>query len=505
MTHDTIVVAPISHEIIAEACRRVGMRNPLRRDFNGRTVHAIVTGPDGSKAWLKISGIPLDTQDPGREAEIEADRQLGQPRPKVIATSAWDQDDRSWRAVLMQLAPSNAAGRHAWSVPSSSNIPESWFADLRSALRAVQLVRTSRFICTPTEFSDAIKAHLPAGVPTKADAWCVQHGDLHWSNLTLPHLTLLDWEVWGLAPVGYGAGRLLTFSLLAPEVAQKLEETFADEFFTPSGRVGLLAAIAVVKRQIEAGDVPNELEAPIQSLIDRILNGDFGKAHRLLDLATALKALPEPYQPIFGHPELSEPSLRPCEDRLDLIIPLCEGLKRSLGRPLRILDLGCAQGYLSLRLAESGNIVVGIDNTPANIAVCQALAREHPELTANFEIATVGDTLQSVEVGDYDVVLGLSVFHHICHAEGKEVAQAWLDGVSDKIAVGVFEFALPSEVANWAAALPRDVRHLVASFGNVVEVAQLLQPSRVLRPMYFCARDVRFLGRFAEERWPAGS
>jgi hypothetical protein len=314
-THDATVVAPIGDDVIAEACRRVCVKNPLRRDFNGRTVHAIVTGADGSKAWLKVSGIPLDTQDPCREAEIEADRQLGLPRPKVIATSAWNQDGRSWRAILMQLAPSDAAARHAWSAPSSSDIPESWFMDLRKALRAVQHVCTSRFICTPTEISDAIERYLPAGVPTKADAWYVQHGDLQWSNLTLPHLTLLDWEVWGLAPVGYGTGRLLTFSLLAPEVAHKLEETFEDEFSTPSGRVGVLAAIALVMSQIEEGNVPKELEAPIQGLIDRILDGDFGKAHRAPNLATALEALPAPYQPIYGHLELSKSSMRPSSFR----------------------------------------------------------------------------------------------------------------------------------------------------------------------------------------------
>ena len=297
--HHAVTIAPISDETIAEACRRLRVSDPLRRDFNGRTAHALVTRLDGSEAWLKISGIPSDTQDPCREAEIEADRLSTLPKPKVIAQSEWKQDEVSWRALLMAVAPSEAAARNPWSAPSSSDIPDSWFADLREALRAVQCVRTSRYIYTPAEFTAAIKTYLPEGTPTKADAWCVQHGDLHWCNLTLPHLTLLDWEVWGLAPAGYGAGRLLAFSLLVPEVAQKLEETFAEEFAMSSGYVGVLAAIAVVRRQIEAGDVPRELEAPIQGLIDRIHKGDFGKAPRLPVLTSAFQAQQEP----FGHPE----------------------------------------------------------------------------------------------------------------------------------------------------------------------------------------------------------
>jgi hypothetical protein len=92
---------------------------------------------------------------------------------------------------------------------------------------------------------------------------------------------------------------LLAFSLLVPEVAQRLEERFAEEFAKSSGYVGVLAAIAIVRWQIEAGDVPGELEGPIRDLIDRIHEGDFGKARRLPVLTSTFQPLQEP----FGHPE----------------------------------------------------------------------------------------------------------------------------------------------------------------------------------------------------------
>jgi hypothetical protein len=49
-----------------------------------------------------------------------------------------------------------------------------------------------------------------------------------------------------------------------------MEKVFADEFSTASGQVGVLAAIAVVRKQIEGGTAPKDLEVPIASLIDRI-------------------------------------------------------------------------------------------------------------------------------------------------------------------------------------------------------------------------------------------
>lgn len=64
-----------------------------------------------------------------------------------------------------------------------------------------------------------------------------------------------------------------------------------------------------------------------------------------MHLGARVAALPEKYQPIFGHPELSEGSSRGCEDRFVLIRECAQRLQGELGRPLRVLDLGCAQGF----------------------------------------------------------------------------------------------------------------------------------------------------------------
>jgi hypothetical protein len=270
-------VFPISDDTVAEACRRVAVSNPVRQDSGGRTAHALVTRTDGSRAWLKVSGLSGFNHDPCRTAEIESERLTGLAKPAVIRSAEWQEDEVHWRSILMTVASSPAAAKLPWRPPLIADIPDEWFDKLRDALQVLQRVVTPRHVYTPDGVRDLIRTYLPAGLPTEADIWRTQHCDLHWSNLTMPHLTLLDWEVWGVAPLGYGAGRLLVFSLLAPDVARELEKVFADEFSTASGQVGVLAAIAVVRKQIEGCSAPKDLEVPIASLVERIQRGPLVK------------------------------------------------------------------------------------------------------------------------------------------------------------------------------------------------------------------------------------
>lgn len=71
-------------------------------------------------------------------------------------------------------------------------------------------------------------------------------------------------------------------------------------------------------------------------------------------LQNAVKTLPEFYQPIYGHKEWDNKPLRNCEDRLPDIEKVYDHLSNELKRPLRVLDLGCAQGFFSFNIAHKG-------------------------------------------------------------------------------------------------------------------------------------------------------
>ena len=182
--------------------------------------------------------------------------------------------------------------------------------------------------------------------------------------------------------------------------------------------------------------------------------------------------LPEVYQPIHGHPELSGQVSRSCFDRLEHVIRIHDALQRLLGRPLKVLDLGCAQGYFSFNLAERGAIVYGVNFLDKNVAVCNALAQENPALQVGFETGRVEEAIARLEPVQYDLVLGLSVFHHIVYEKGVDVVRAMLEHAAAQSGALVVELALREEPLYWAPAQPEDPRALLESIAFVHEIAR---------------------------------
>jgi len=221
-------------------------------------------------------------------------------------------------------------------------------------------------------------------------------------------------------------------------------------------------------------------------------------------LPSLVARLPEIYQPIFDHPELSLGVSRPCEDRLVQILEIYDLLSAKLGRPLRVLDLGCAQGFISLSLAKRGAIVVGVDFCGPNIEVCKALAEESPKFKASFGVGRVEDVIAQMPPDAYDLVLGLSVFHHIVHASSVNAAQKMLQMLASKVTIGLFEMALASEPPGWSRSQPKNPRDLLSGFAFVHELAvHGTHLSETKRPFYVASNHYWVLsGRMeAFETW----
>lgn len=176
-------------------------------------------------------------------------------------------------------------------------------------------------------------------------------------------------------------------------------------------------------------------------------------------IAALVRNLPEVYQPIFGHPEFDASASRACDERLDAILPVLDALPNR--GALRVLDLGCAQGYFALSLLERGvaSEVVGIDKLGANVELCQALAGPF-EGRARFLEASLSPELIA-SLGSFDAVLGLSVLHHIAHEEGLERAVAIVQALAASAGLAFLELALKEENLYWSARLPQDFRELL--------------------------------------------
>lgn len=205
-------------------------------------------------------------------------------------------------------------------------------------------------------------------------------------------------------------------------------------------------------------------------------------------ITSLVKALPEVYQPIYGHPEFNALASRPCDDRLRLITSIYTRLAGVIGRPLRVLDLGCAQGYFSLHLAERGATVKGIDRLEENIKLCRGLAGKHPSYSVQFEVGSIEDVLSRLMPGDIDLVIGMSVMHHLCAERGAEQTRTILKELSSKIEAGVFEVALKEEPLQWAAQQPDTPDWLYQDFAFLACAGEFTTHlSDKPRPVYFAS------------------
>jgi 2-polyprenyl-3-methyl-5-hydroxy-6-metoxy-1,4-benzoquinol methylase len=110
-------------------------------------------------------------------------------------------------------------------------------------------------------------------------------------------------------------------------------------------------------------------------------------------------------------------------------------LRAAVPRPgVRVLDLGCGAGWLSLELARLGAIVTALDISPANLALARYMAatnaRNFPYLYKRFaglfsKLEDFGSVeysyadLNSVELprGEYDAVVVWDSLHHVANLE----------------------------------------------------------------------------------------
>ena len=95
---------------------------------------------------------------------------------------------------------------------------------------------------------------------------------------------------------------------------------------------------------------------------------------------------------------------------------LADHLPPHRGGPLRVLDAGCGQGTQSLRLAEHGHLVVGVDPDQRMLdAFEEALAAEPPTVRARVSLVQgrVEDLPELLESASFDVVLCHGVLMYV--------------------------------------------------------------------------------------------
>ena len=259
---------------MAEACNRLGLTlvDQPKHGYLDRSRSATVSAADGALCWLKVNGITAGSAAQWlRTGEETADQIQGVPRPTIIKIADWNADDVQWRALLMSLAPCCTAASTPNDCPESKSISDAWIGDLKASFHEIGRLPSPRRRFEPKFMSHLLVDRFNLNAPIRVEEWRTAHGDMHWGNLTVPKLMLLDWELWGAAPPGYDAARLIAFSCARPELVERLRAVFTEELDTPSGRVTQLLACAELLATIESGHLSPRLYQPVESLARQVL------------------------------------------------------------------------------------------------------------------------------------------------------------------------------------------------------------------------------------------
>lgn len=217
-------------------------------------------------------------------------------------------------------------------------------------------------------------------------------------------------------------------------------------------------------------------------------------------LLAAHAALPEAYQPAWGLKASRSLARRACDDRLAVILPLLGSLPAD--GPVRILDVGCAQGYFTLAIAHAlaglGREceVVGVDHLAANVDFCRALAAHHGIAARFFNERFDAAFFTRHDDECWDVVLALNVLHHMQRPDD-DVA-AVVAAARQHARVMVCELAQRAEALAWVGQWPAADAQLLGAFAFRRRVASFpTHLTDVPRPLYVCSDALAWIG----ERW----
>jgi hypothetical protein len=261
-------------EAFAVACSTLELQpidTPVR-PWTRKSLGASVESVDGTRSWLKVSGIPIGTSNRQRRNEEVSACIQNVPKPSILTSFDWIERDVCWRGLQMEHAPSPASS--AFPPRHLPSISDAWIHGLRQALADLAKVEATHFSVMPLDFSNEIRLRFGNDAPHQAVELCTAHGDLHWANLTAPTLSILDWENWGRAPRGYDVAYLIASTAYDPALMQRLESAFADELKTPSGRVAQLSVCANMLNFVDAFLCDPIYRHRIEELARRALNCD---------------------------------------------------------------------------------------------------------------------------------------------------------------------------------------------------------------------------------------
>ncbi|GAA2255067.1 hypothetical protein GCM10010430_43540 [Kitasatospora cystarginea] len=215
-------------------------------------------GQRAGDRWLRVaSTTSANAARPAGEGIAGAAALLSDdiPRPRLHDVLDWPEEAHAYQADVVDYVPHPVVSPGRPDLARDPDLPDDWWNALRTALSWQGHADGARSTVRDSWIERAFPQFLGVPAPTAIER-VTGHGDLHWGNLTGPPLMILDWERWGLVPVGFDPGLFHANSLLLPDIAARIRSEFAPVLDTPAGRIGELAALAEMLQAVARGWYP---------------------------------------------------------------------------------------------------------------------------------------------------------------------------------------------------------------------------------------------------------
>jgi len=266
-------LSTIDHEdVLAEVEKRTGHVLDRSRAHYSR-YNGTAGFPTSAGTWLRLAWVRPGGFSAQSWTWLEASVAIHDvPRPEWIAGATWYDHGREvvWRADEMSRAPAPALSPNG-TIDRDPGLTDAWWSDLRTALGTLARYETGRVCVQQSHLSQRITEVYGDQVDTTVSEWACAHGDVGYANLTAAPLTILDWEDWGMAPVGWDAACLWSASLAVPTLADRVLAEFADVLDTRAGQLSRLLLCANVtrahRRTGKAGPLTPAMEATTPTLL----------------------------------------------------------------------------------------------------------------------------------------------------------------------------------------------------------------------------------------------
>lgn len=171
---------------------------------------------------------------------------------------------------------------------------------------------------------------------------------------------------------------------------------------------------------------------------------------RKISAKVLLKSYPN-YQPIFKDGKLLERGDRNCKDRWKLI-------KDQIGHygVKSVVDLGSAEGfYIFMSAKEKNCFSIGVDADIRRLSMAFDQISLEKIKPSGFVFSVIDEDLLE-KMPNFDMVIFMSVLHHMMYTDGEDYCRNFLMKLRKKInKVMIFEMGQSNELKNkWAKDLP---------------------------------------------------